>query len=70
MIADSSTVQTLYDQQNINRSDNMVKEVQLDILTSETKEIYWERSDNFDTSVDIAYTQPALDSLARVLKNG
>ena len=41
MIADSSTVQTLYDQQNINRSDNMVKEVQLDILTSETKEIYW-----------------------------
>ena len=68
MIADSSTVQTLYDQQNINRSDNMVKEVQLDILTSETKEIYWERSDNFDTSVDIAYTQPALDSLARVLE--
>ena len=43
-------------------------EVQIDILATETAEEYWARSDLFNTSIDIAYTQPALDGLARIME--
>ena len=43
-------------------------EVEIDVLTTETADEYWGRSDQFNTSVDIAYTQPALDALARVME--
>ena len=37
-------------------------------MASETANEYWQRSDQFNTSVDIAFTQPALDGLARVME--
>ena len=40
----------------------------IDIMASETANEYWQRSDQFNTSVDIAFTQPALDGLARVME--
>lgn len=68
MIADQSTVQLQADYQRSLQQQERPDEVQIDILTSETKQLYWERSDRFDTSVDIAFTQPSLDAFARVLE--
>lgn len=43
-----------------------IKNVELDVLDEDNKDIYWERSDRFDTVVDFRFTQPALDAFARV----
>ena len=45
-----------------------VKNVELDVLDEDNKDIYWERSDRFDTVVDFRFTQPALDAYARVIE--
>ncbi|AXS40146.1 DUF6352 family protein [Breoghania sp. L-A4] len=45
------------------------REVALDVLDDDNKEIYWARSDRFDTAVDFRFTQPALDAFARVLES-
>jgi hypothetical protein len=44
------------------------REVTLDVLNEDNKSIYWARSDQFDTVIDIRFEQPALDALARVLE--
>lgn len=44
------------------------REVALDVLDEDNKDIYWERSDRFDTAIDFRFTQPALDAFARVLE--
>ncbi len=49
-------------------SSTPMKSVELDVLDEDNKEIYWERSDRFDTVVDLRFTQPALDALARVIE--
>lgn len=49
-------------------SNTPVKSVELDVLDEDNKDIYWERSDRFDTVVDLRFTQPALDGLARVIE--
>lgn len=41
---------------------------QLDVLNEDNKDIYWERSDRFDTVIDFRFTQPALDGFARVIE--
>ena len=68
MVADHATVQLQVGMQKVVEPTNMSDEVQIDILATETADEYWSRSDMFNTSVDIAYTQPALDGLARVLE--
>ena len=45
-----------------------MKNVELDVLDEDNKDIYWERSDRFDTVVDFRFTQPALDAFARVIE--
>ncbi len=45
-----------------------VRNVELDVLDEDNKDIYWERSDRFDTVVDFRFTQPALDAFARVVE--
>ena len=42
-------------------------EVSLDVLTEENQNIYWDRSDNFDLSVDFSFTSLAQDALGRVI---
>ena len=68
MIADQSVVQLQADHQRSLQQTDRPEEVQIDILTSDNKQLYWERSDRFDTSIDIAFTQPGLDALARILE--
>jgi len=45
-----------------------MKSVKLDVLDEDNAEIYWERSDRFDTVIDFRFTQPALDAFARVVE--
>jgi hypothetical protein len=45
------------------------RDVALDVLGEDNKDIYWERSDRFDTAIDFRFTEPALDAFARVLES-
>lgn len=42
--------------------------VTLDVLGEDNAEIYWSRSDRFDTVIDLRFGQPAIDALARVIE--
>jgi len=68
MVADEATVILHAEQKNIDKNDPNQLEVDIDILRESTADHYWERSDKFDTSIDIAYTKPGLDALARVIE--
>lgn len=46
-----------------------VKSVELDVLDDDNKQIYWERSDRFDTVIDLRFAQPGLDALSRVIES-
>lgn len=49
-------------------SETPLRKVELDVLDEDNKEIYWPRSDRFDTVIDFRFTQPALDAFARVIE--
>jgi hypothetical protein len=49
-------------------SGTAMRSVELDVLDDDNSEIYWERSDRFDTVVDFRFEQPALDAFARVIE--
>ena len=49
-------------------SGTPTREVALDVLSEENKDIYWKRSDNFDTAIDFRFTQPSSDALGRVIE--
>jgi hypothetical protein len=46
-----------------------MKSVTLDVLDEDNKQIYWARSDRFDTVVDFRFGQPAPDAFARVVES-
>ncbi len=48
-------------------SSTETTEVSIDVLTEENKDLYWNRSDNFDLSVDFSFTSLAQDALGRVI---
>ena len=54
--------------QLLKQANTPMKEVELDVLLKDNKQIYWERSDRFDTVIDFRFTQPALDAFARVVE--
>ena len=49
-------------------SNTPIPSVELDVLSEDNKDIYWPRSDCFDTVIDFRFTQPALDAYARVIE--
>ncbi len=49
-------------------SNTPARTVELDVLDEDNNDIYWDRSDRFDTVIDLRFTQPGLDALARVLE--
>ncbi len=75
MLADEETI-NMYAQtggagglgQLLVTSDTPMKTIELDVLDEDNKDIYWARSDRFDTVVDFRFTQPALDAFARVIE--
>ena len=68
MVADEAVVQLQAEQKNIDTNKPNQLEVEIDILRESSADNYWERSDKFDTSIDLAYTKPGLDALARVIE--
>ena len=44
------------------------RQVELDVLDDDNSQIYWERSDRFDTVIDMRHTRPANNALARVIE--
>jgi hypothetical protein len=46
-----------------------LRQVQLDVLDEDNKQIYWQRSERFDTVIDFRFTQPANDAFARVIEH-
>lgn len=49
-------------------SGTPMREVALDVLGEENADIYWDRSDRFDTALDFRFTQPGPDAFARVVE--
>lgn len=45
------------------------RSIALDVLDDDNKQLYWQRSDRFDTVIDLRFGLPALDALARVLES-
>ncbi len=45
-----------------------LRSVELDVLDDANAGLYWERSDRFDTVLDLSFTRPGLDGLCRVLE--
>ena len=45
-----------------------LREVELDVLTEENGDLYWPRSDRFDTVLDLTFARPGLDALCRVME--
>ncbi len=49
-------------------SGTPMREVTLDVLGEANAEVYWQRSDRFDTVIDFRLGQPAPDAFARVVE--
>lgn len=54
--------------QLLREAETPMREIELDVLNDDNKEIYWARSDAFDTVLDLTFTRPGLDALCRVLE--
>ena len=51
-----------------NKNEKTRKEIELDVLTDKNAEMYWERSDKYDTAVDLRVWGQANTALCRVLE--
>jgi hypothetical protein len=45
-----------------------LRTVDLDVLEPDTADAYWNRSDRFDTVLDLSFAKPGLDAFCRVLE--
>lgn len=76
MLADDETVEMFAETggfgslgQLIKEANTPLREVQLDVLHEDNKDLYWPRSDRFDTVIDFRFLQPANDAFCRVLED-
>ncbi len=76
MLADDETVEMVSETgglggigQLLAQSATPARRVELDVLNEDNKEMYWSRSDRFDTVIDFRFTQPGLDAFARVIES-
>ena len=75
MMADEDTVE-MYSQTGgfgdlgrlLMEGQTALREVTLDVLTEENCDLYWDRSDRFDTVLDITFPRPGLDALCRAME--
>ena len=75
MLADEETVE-MYAQtggfgslgQLLQQVETPTRTVELDVLTEANAALYWDRSDRFDTVLDVSFTRPGLDAFCRVLE--
>ena len=46
-----------------------LRQVELEVLDEDNKQMYWTRAERFDTVIDFRFTQPANDAFARVVEH-
>ncbi len=75
LVADEATLEQLVETGGFGDLGRLVREaagrlrtVELDVLGEDNAEIYFQRSDRFDTVLDLSFTRPGLDALCRVLE--
>ncbi len=75
LVADEATLEQLVETGGFGDLGRLVKEaagrlrtVELDILGEDNAHVYFQRSDRFDTVLDLSFTRPGLDALCRVLE--
>lgn len=49
-------------------SNTPMRSIELDVLLDETAAVYWQRSDRFDTVLDLSFGKSGLDAFCRVLE--
>jgi len=55
--------------QLVMEAETPLRQVELDVLDEDNKQMYWARAERFDTVVDFRFTQPANDAFARVIEH-
>jgi hypothetical protein len=75
MLADEDTVEMYAESgglgslgQLLQQAATPARAIELDVLTEANAAFYWDRSDKFDTVLDVSFTRPGLDALCRVLE--
>ena len=75
MLADEETVEMHASGQGFGslgrllvQAETRLASVDLDVLDDDNAEAYWQRSDRFDTVLDLGFTRPGLDGFCRVLE--
>lgn len=68
MLADTEVVTMANSNAALRIPEAKPREVQIDILTRETADEYWPRSDRFDTALDFRFTEPGPDALGQVIQ--
>jgi len=75
MLADEETVETYAATGGFGglgrllaESETPMRSVSLDVLNESNAALYWQRSDRFDTVLDLSFGRPGLDALSRVLE--
>jgi hypothetical protein len=75
LAADEETVETLTTSGGLGSLVRMAAEaeagsrqVELDVLDEANAEVYWARSERFDTVLDLTFARPGLDALCRVME--
>ena len=75
MLADEDTVE-MYSQTGgfgdlgrmLVEGNAALKSIELDVLAEENAALYWDRSDRFDTVLDVTFPRPGLDALCRAME--
>ncbi len=75
MLADEDTVEMYAETggfgslgQLLQENNTPTRTIDLDVLSDDNASIYWDRSDNFDTVLDVSFARPGLDAFCRVLE--
>ncbi len=75
MLADEETVEMHASGQGFGslgrllvQTETRLASVDLDVLDDDNAETYWQRSDRFDTVLDLGFARPGLDGFCRVLE--
>jgi hypothetical protein len=75
MLADEETVETYAATGGLGalgrlltEAETPMRSVSLDVLDETNAALYWQRSDRFDTVLDLTFGRPGLDALCRVLE--
>lgn len=75
MLADEETVEMHASGQGFGslgrllvQTETRLASVDLDVLDDDNAKMYWQRSDRFDTVLDLGFTRPGLDGFCRVLE--